>query len=240
MKKFKNLKKNQISSLNFFLFNIKKYTFLFFKKQNKIVLKKKLFIDHNKNFLLPLFFDLLIFYRKKKKSFFIKILQKKKQIKFLYSFSILKIQSVKSLFLFDLYSKFVSFIFKKGKKFFWDTALALIFSNLSLKFSYSRSIILAKIFIRLFTRVELKKVSSKKRISYIPVFITVKRSLFLALKWIFLGVLNNTTKISFYNKLYIELVQLLALKSCFTLKKLEDNNFHSFNNRSNVHYRWDR
>jgi ribosomal protein S7 len=99
---------------------------------------------------------------------------------------------------------------------------------------------LSKIFIRLFTYVELKRVKSRKRISFIPFFIKIKRSLFLALKWIFLSSIQNKSKISFQNKLYIELMQILTLKSCSSLNKLEENNINSFKNRANIHFRWDR
>jgi ribosomal protein S7 len=239
MKKIKFLKKNQNSSLNFFLVSIKKSLFYY---TNSFKKTKKIFINHNQIISSSLFFDILIFYRKIKKTklLFRKFLENKKTKKTIYATAFLKIQKFKQYISFDLYTKFISFIFKTGKNFFWETAFSLIFNNLSLKFSYTRSFILSKIFIRLFTRVELKKVKSRKRISYIPFFISVKRSLFLALKWIFLSAISNNTKISFQNKLYIELIQLLTLKSCLSLKKLEENNSNSFNNRSNVHYRWDR
>jgi hypothetical protein len=55
-----------------------------------------------------------------------------------------------------------------------------------------------------------------------------------------LGAFCNMMKVSFQNKLYIEIVQILSLRSCFSLKKLEENNINSFNNRSNIHYRWKR
>jgi ribosomal protein S7 len=145
---------------------------------------------------------------------------------------------MKPYFFFDLYLKFISFIFKAGKKFFWENSLSFIFSNLSLYLHYSKSLILAKIFMRLFTRVELKKIKSRNRTSFIPFFIKINRSIFLALKWIFSSVVKNTAKISFKNKLYIELLQILTLKSCSSLKKLEDNNTLAYFNRSNTHFRW--
>lgn len=236
MKKIKVLKKNQNYSLKFFLHYIKNSSTSFTNFSTR-----KIFIYHNK-ISSSLFFDILIFYRKFKnpKSLFVKYIQKRLDKKKRNNISFLKIKFFKQYFSFDLYLKFISCIFKTGKKFFWESAFALIFNNLSLKFGYSRSFILSKIFIRLFTRVELKRVKSRKRLSYIPFFITIKRSLFLALKWIFIGTLSNNTKISVQNKLFIELIQILTLKSCVSLKKLEENNSSSFNNRSNVHYRWDR
>ncbi len=259
MKKITILKKNQNSSLSFFLAKIKKRLKYFIRRSNSYLvlkkslkkslrkflkknLKKNLFIYHNQILFLPIFFDLIIFFRKStnKPSLFLKFFQKKQKIKAKFFRFASKSQKFKPKLFIDLYLKFISFVFKKGKFFFWENAFALIFNNLSLKFHYSRSLILAKLFIRLFTRVELKKVKSRKRVSFIPFFIKCKRSLFLAFKWIFLSTTANTTSTSFQNKLYIELVQILSLKSCFSLKKLEENNINSFNNRSNVHYRWNR
>ena len=231
---FSKLKKEDSYILSFFLLKIKTH-FNFIIKNNKFR-KNKFFIHHNFFFLSS--FDILIFYKKVKKYFFTRALHKKRKKKvlnnrFFFNFNTEQI-------FFDLYLKFISFVFKTGKKFFWENAFSVIFNNLSLNFSYCKSIILSKIFLRLFTRVELKKVRSRKRISFIPFFIKIKRSLFLALKWIFSSVLQNNNDISFKNKLYIELVQILTLKSCFSLKKLEENNLNSFNNRSNIHYRWDK
>ncbi len=106
--------------------------------------------------------------------------------------------------------------------------------------NYSITTILSKIFIKLYTKVELKKVSSRKRISYIPYFIKLNRSLFLALKWIFLGACKNNTTISLKNKLYIEIVQLITCKTSFSFQKFEENNINSFKNRSNIHFRWQK
>ncbi len=245
MKKVQILKKDQKFSLEFFLSKIQK-TFYFLKyttkfKLNKYLkIKSKKKISHNQIFFLPFFFDLVFFIKKskQKKSIFFHFLKKKikKKNKFFNSF--LKIEKLKKKIFFNLYIKLISFTFKTGKKFFWENVFANIFNNLTLKYKYSRSFILSKIFIRLYTRVELKKVKSRKRISYIPVFITLKRSLFLALKWIFSTIKNNNTKISAANKIYLELSQLLSLPFCSSIKKLYENNTYAYQNRSNIYYKW--
>jgi ribosomal protein S7 len=221
MKKFYIFKKDENSSLDFFLSKIKVKLIKFNKNYNYI--NNNLFINHN--------FYLL------SKNFNYKL---KKKINSLYSTFSLFFDKYKKKIFFDLYLKFFSFIFKVGKKFFWENAFSLIFSNLTLNLGYSKITLLSKIFIRLFTYVELKRVKSRKRISFIPFFIKIKRSLFLALKWIFLSSIQNKSKISFQNKLYIELMQILTLKSCSSLNKLEENNINSFKNRANIHFRWDR
>lgn len=249
MTKLEILKKDQKFSLDFFLNKIKK-TFYFLKFYNKFKTNKylktkiKKRIIHNKIFLTPSFFS---FFKKKvaskkddkNQSILERYLKKKKFLKKKYFKSLIKIQIFNKKNSFNLYFKFINFIFKKGKKFFWEKMFSNIFNNLSLKYKYSRSFILAKIFVRLYTRVELRKIKSRKRLSFIPFFIKIKRSLFLALKWIFLSILNNNTLTSSANKFFIELSQILSLKSCLSIKKLEENNIASFENRSNIYYKWD-
>lgn len=141
---------------------------------------------------------------------------------------------------FNIYTKLISFVFKNGKKWSWEQKFANIFDSLSKKLQYTKSALLLKIFMRLFTRVEVKKVKARKRSTLIPVFIKLKRSLFLALKWIFIAAKKKIGSDSFQNKIFLEILQILVHKSCFSLQKCEENNILAFKNRSNLHYRWQR
>lgn len=145
---------------------------------------------------------------------------------------------IKKFFFFDLYNKLLSSSFKFGKKNFWYLAISIVLENLSFILETSIYILLFKIFIRLFTRVELKRVKSRKRITFIPFFIKAKRSVFLALKWIFMACLKDLNQTSLKNKLFIELSQILVLKVCFSITKQEENCINSYKNRANLHYRW--
>lgn len=140
----------------------------------------------------------------------------------------------------NLYNRFLFFIFKVGKKSIWEKNFVSLFDLLSIKLQYSKTVLLLKIFTRLFTRVETTKVKSRKRINYVPVFIKLPRSIFLSLKWIFLAAVKKKGNTSFVDKLFIELVQLLTQRSTFALQKLQENNLAAFRNRSNVHYRWQK
>lgn len=139
---------------------------------------------------------------------------------------------------FCLYSRLLSFIFKSGKKLLWNAKLSTLLDLISLKLNYSKSIIILKIFIRLFTRVESKKIKVRKRVTFIPFFIKISRSIFLSLKWIFVGASKNKQKVSFTVKLFDEFIEILLGKSCYSLSKLSENNISAFKNRSNSHYRW--
>jgi ribosomal protein S7 len=139
---------------------------------------------------------------------------------------------------FNLYNKFINFIFKSGKKSFWENAFSDVFLKISKKLHYSRNFILLKIFLRLHTRVEVKKVKMRRRIYIIPTFINFKRRFFLGIKWLLDSIKKNKKKISLKEKLLTELLVLLKKKTSFGIKQLENNNLISYKNRSNMHFRW--
>lgn len=208
----------------------------------KYNLKKRiLFIKHNKKIILTLkdFKNKFSIIKKKSTSTSFQIIRSnflrlKKQ-------KLLLTQSKHTQNLsYSLYNKFLLFIFKTGKKNTWENLFVSLFDVLSNKLQYSKAVLLLKLFTRLFTRVEVKKVKSRKRITYLPFFIKISRSIFLSLKWIFLAALKKKGNISFKNKLYTEFVQVLTQKSSFSLQKQEENLISAFKNRSNIHYRWQK
>ncbi len=240
---FQKLKVYQKKKIFFYFKKLRNLRFIikrlkFYLKQS---LKKNLKIYHNKKFYFNTFY-IRLFRKNVKKEFlnFTKInnnnifiaRRKKKKL------NIYNCLNKKNKISYDIYNKTLGILFKVGKKCFWNISLSNIFNYLSITLKYSIPVILFKIFIRLYTRVEVKKVKSRKRITFIPVFIYVKRSIFLAIKWIFLSALKNNNVTSFINKLYIEFNQILFLKECSSIKKLEENCLNSFKNRANVHYRW--
>lgn len=199
--------------------------------------KKNFFIKHNKKFSINL--KSLKLKQLNKKNSFLKIVRKN-YFKFK-KFSLVSKNLISPhKFSFSLYNKLLLFIFRVGKKNIWEQKFSSIFDLLVLKLHYSKSLLLLKIFIRLFTRVEVKKVKARKRITHIPFFIKLPRSIFLALKWIFMASSKKKTNISFQNTLFTELLQLITKKSSFSLQKLEENNILAFKNRSNIHYRWQK
>lgn len=232
-------KKKSFLSIKFSISKKKKRRSLFIIKST--FQKQTFFIKHNKKFVFNL--KELKSYasntKKKIRLHFLKIFRtnltrlKKKTLIFL--------QNKQTKMLpFNLYNNFLLFIFKTGKKNIWVQQFTSLFDTLAKKLQYSKATLLLKLFTRLFTRVEVKKVKSRKRITYIPFFIKTSRSLFLSLKWIFLAALKKKGNISLKNKLYTELVQILTQKSSFSLQKVEENNISAFTNRSNIHYRWQK
>jgi ribosomal protein S7 len=196
-----------------------KYYFkvLNFKKKN-IIYKN---IGHNK------FFSLRV-----KREFVIRQYSKQK---FNTKFKLVLKKNVSSL---NLYNNFVSFIFRSGKKHIWQKIFSDIFLLIKNSLKFSQNIILLKIFLRLYTKIEVKKVKSRRKTVLVPVFISVRRRFFLALKWLLLAVNKNKLQISLKEKLFLEIFKLVKNKSCESIKYLELNNQNVYLNRANFHYRW--
>jgi ribosomal protein S7 len=196
-----------------------KYYFkvLNFKKKN-IIYKN---IGHNKLFFLRV-----------KREFVIRQYSKQK---FNTKFTLVLKKNVSSL---NLYNNFVSFIFRSGKKHIWQKIFSDIFLLIKNSLKFSQNIILLKIFLRLYTKIEVKKVKSRRKTVLVPVFISVRRRFFLALKWLLLAVNKNKLQISLKEKLFLEIFKLVKNKSCESIKYLELNNQNVYLNRANFHYRW--
>jgi ribosomal protein S7 len=209
---------------------------------NKVLLKEKL--NNDKNLLkLKYLFKYLDFKKKKiivkihhNKIFSLKIkkffiIRKNSKQKF-NSLSVSKLNKL------NLYKNFVNFIFKSGKKHIWEKIISDIFLLIKKNFKFSQNIILLKIFLRLYSKIEIKKIKTRRKTVLVPVFISVRRRFFLALKWLLLAVNKNKLQISLKEKLFLEIFKLTKNKSCESLKQLELNNQNVYLNRANFHYRW--
>jgi ribosomal protein S7 len=154
------------------------------------------------------------------------------------NFKISNLASFKALKVLNLYTNFINFIFRAGKKYIWDKIIAHIFILLKKTIKFSQNIILVKIFLRLHSKVEVKKVKTRKKVVFVPVFISIRRRFFLSLKWLLLAVKKNKLQIPLKDKLFFEILKLVTEKSCNSLKQLELNNKNVYLFRSNFHYRW--
>jgi len=213
---------------------------------NKIISKEKL--NNNKNILkLKYLFKCLNFKKKKilvkichNKIFSLKIkkffvIRKNSKQRFKQKFNSLSVNNLNKL---NLYKNFVSFIFKSGKKYIWEKIISDIFLLIKKNLKFSQNIILLKIFLRLYSKIEIKKIKTRRKTALVPVFISVRRRFFLALKWLLLAVNKNKLEISLKEKLFLEIFKLTKNKSCESLKQLELNNQNVYLNRANFHYRW--
>jgi ribosomal protein S7 len=195
-----------------------KYLFKYLGLKKKKIISK---IRHNKIFSLRI-----------KKKF---VIRKNSNQRFKRKFNSLSVNNLNKL---NLYKNFVSFIFKSGKKHVWEQIISDIFLLLKKSLKFSQNIILLKIFLRLYSKIEIKKIKTRRKTALVPVFISVRRRFFLALKWLLVAVNKNKLQISLKEKLFLEIFKLTKNKSCESLKQLELNNQNVYLNRANFHYRW--
>lgn len=138
----------------------------------------------------------------------------------------------------SLYDKFMGFLIKKGKKTIAKKILEDAFSLLSKRLKTAKNIIFLRVFLKLNTFVEIKKVQIRKRSFFVPFSITLKRRSYLVIKWLLQSVKEKKDKVSISQKLAEEIFEVLTKtkSKTSTLKKL--NNNQAFLNRSNSHFRW--
>jgi len=137
----------------------------------------------------------------------------------------------------DLYNQFLGFLIKNGNKNGAKRVLDQAFFKLSKKVNLSTDRILLKIFIKLNSFVEVKKIRSRRSTHIVPFPITFKRRYYLAFKWLMLSINEDKRKISSSEKIYTEVLNLLTKKSSNSINKKEINLSLSLKNRSNIHYR---
>jgi ribosomal protein S7 len=136
--------------------------------------------------------------------------------------------------------KLIGFLIKNGNK----TAALTIFNKVCKKISttipvVSLSYFFSLFFMKLNTNIEIKKVSFRKRVHFIPTPIKTSRKSFIIFKWIRQVISNNKQNISFYNKLYNELIAVIFLENSSSLIKLKlDNEVKAYQYKSKAHFRW--
>ena len=136
--------------------------------------------------------------------------------------------------------KLIGFLIKKGNK----TAALAIFNKICNKISITVPIIslsyfFSLFFIKLNTNIEIRKVSFRRRVHFIPTPIKTSRKVFLIFKWVQQVLANNKQNISFYNKLYNELLSVVFLESSSQVIKLKlDNELKAYQYKSKAHFRW--
>ena len=138
----------------------------------------------------------------------------------------------------NLYIKFLGLILKKGKKGKIKIILDNVFTKLQRLLRISFIYILNQLFLFLNTFVESKIIKIKRRSYIIPFPISLKRRIYLVLKWLIGGVLFNKKKLPFGQKLMDEILLIIKNQPCKSLSLKKDNLIQSLSNRSNAHFRW--
>jgi len=138
----------------------------------------------------------------------------------------------------NLYSKFLGFIIKKGNKIGAKNVLNNAFLGVSKKTGLALHIILLKLFLKLNSFVEVKRVRVQRSSHLVPFSIRLKRRSYLIIKWLMQAVKEDTRKVSMAEKLFFEISNTLKKSPSKSVKIRNLNISQALSNRSNIHYRW--
>lgn len=136
--------------------------------------------------------------------------------------------------------KLIGFLIKNGKK----TAALIIFNKICNKIAATIPIISLSYFFSLFflklnTNIEIRKVSFRRRIHFIPIPIKTSRKIFVIFKWIKQVIMANKQNISYFNKLYNELIAVVFSEASSPIMKLKlDTELKAYQYKSKAHFRW--
>lgn len=138
----------------------------------------------------------------------------------------------------NLYDKFLGFLVKKGNKLRAKQILDYVFLEVRKKTDYSRERALVKLFAKLNSFVEVRKVRIRRNFVLVPFPIRLKRRSYLVVKWIMQSVIVGNKKSSLSKKLTQEILNVLIMRKSKS-KSLRKLNFSkALANKSNTHYRW--
>ena len=140
---------------------------------------------------------------------------------------------------FNLYYKLLGFLIKKGKKSKSKYLLDLAFFKAGLYFNKPFFYLLNKLFVSLNVFVETKMIRVKRSRYLVPFPISLRRRVYLIVKWIVLTAkVNNKKKCSFSEKLFDEIFLIFKTSKSKVLELKKSNISKALANRSNAHYRW--
>jgi ribosomal protein S7 len=138
-----------------------------------------------------------------------------------------------------LYKKFVGLLNKAGFKSKAKNILNFALLNASKKLKITPKILLLNIFLKLNTYLEIKNFFLRKRVVFVPFYVTsYNRRTFLIVKWILCASNMNLQRVSFSKKLSLEFISLLTNKNSKSINFKLINIKQALKNRSNIHYRW--
>jgi ribosomal protein S7 len=139
----------------------------------------------------------------------------------------------------NFYYSFVSFLVKKGNKNKIITIINKAFLKSSLLLNLPLYYIIAQLFLKLNTYVEIKKVKFRHNFNFIPFPISYRRRVYLISKWFVLAIKENKNSISLSEKIVAEILLIFnSASSSYALKLKKENESKAILNRSNIHFRW--
>jgi len=138
-----------------------------------------------------------------------------------------------------LYKKFLGLLIKAGFKLKAKNILNFALISTSKKLNITPKLLLLTIFLKLNTYLEIKNFFLRKRLVFVPFYVTdYQRRTFLIVKWVLAASNMNLQRIPFSQKLSIEFTSLLTNTNSKSINFKNINIKQALKNRSNIHYRW--
>ena len=137
-----------------------------------------------------------------------------------------------------LYYKFLGFLIKKGSKTSAKKILDKTFLIVSKIKGISMNVAMLRLFLRLNSFVEVKKVRVGRRSVSVPFSINLKRRSYLVVKWLMQAIKDDRKQISFSERLSDEILSTLSSSTSKSKKLKIANVSQAIKNRANIHYRW--
>jgi small subunit ribosomal protein S7 len=138
----------------------------------------------------------------------------------------------------NLYNKIINFFTKKGNKVKATNLVNSAFDKISKSTGLSFNEILTKLYLKLNSFVEIKKIKVRRGFHLVPFPISHKRSTYLMIKWLLQAIKNDNRKVPVSDKLFLEINQTISSSSSKSLDIKNSNITQVLANRSNIHFRW--
>lgn len=138
----------------------------------------------------------------------------------------------------SLYSVFLGYLLKKGKKVKANKILENTFIEVYKKTNLPLNYIFKKVLSKIGNIIELKTIKVRKNTYIVPFSIKSNRRNYVVVKKIMSTINEDKSKMPFYLKLSNEIINILSDKPSKTLAKNKEAVKQSITNRSNIHYRW--
>lgn len=137
-----------------------------------------------------------------------------------------------------LYTSFIGYLTKNGKKNIAKRIIDDAFATASKATKLPAQVVLLETFKKLNTLVEVKSVKIGAETHMIPFTVSFKRRSYLVVKWLMQAVDSDKRKVSTSEKLSLELVNTIKGKTSRSLQHKEQNTQQALQNRANIHFRW--
>jgi small subunit ribosomal protein S7 len=138
----------------------------------------------------------------------------------------------------NLYNKVINFFTKKGNKVKATNLVNSAFDKVSKSTGLSFNAILTKLYLKLNSFVEIKKIKVRRGFHLVPFPISHKRSTYLMIKWLLQAIKDDKRKVPVSDKLFLEINQTISSSSSKSLDIKNSNITQVLANRSNIHFRW--